>query len=135
MSKLTIALQKFLLCVVFIYPLAAQPKTSSDINDPRILLLRNQLDVLRIQWRIPAQPLLYRSHKSFTILGSFNPNIWKLTFYGGYLQPIALFKEDYQPDLRKVYQNNKNIKPLPFPIGYAYRAKQSNLMLAIKKKT
>lgn len=58
---------------------------------------------------------------------------WELTFYGSYSQPISLFAERKQEDLKALYAG-EGIKPLPFGIGYQYKNGTSNLMLARKKK-
>lgn len=63
-------------------------------------------------------------------LKSFDKQQWGLKFYGNYTQPIALFKNRYQPDLRQIYQSDKSIKPLNFGIGYKFGVNESNLMLA-----
>ena len=68
-------------------------------------------------------------------LSSFNNNDWNLEFYGNYTTPIALFSNRYQPELRQIYNNNRDrIKPLDFGIGYQFQVNTSNLMLA-KSKT
>ncbi|MBV9389362.1 MAG: hypothetical protein JOZ78_23310 [Chroococcidiopsidaceae cyanobacterium CP_BM_ER_R8_30] len=64
----------------------------------------------------------------------FSDSKWILKFYGNYTRPIALFSNEYQPELRNIYQSKANVKPLYFGIGYQYRVNNSNLMLAIKKK-
>ncbi|WP_013322357.1 hypothetical protein [Gloeothece verrucosa] len=58
---------------------------------------------------------------------------WNLKFYGNYTQPIGLFSNRYQPDLHKIYQSGKSIKPLNFGIGYKFGVNESNLMLANHK--
>jgi APA family basic amino acid/polyamine antiporter len=63
----------------------------------------------------------------------FDPNQWKLQLYGTYTRPIALFNEEYQSDLAKMYSTDPNVRSLNFGIGYKYRADESNLMLAVKK--
>ncbi|ELR97157.1 hypothetical protein [Gloeocapsa sp. PCC 73106] len=63
----------------------------------------------------------------------FSETDWELTFYGTYTAPIPLFENMYQPDLRAIYQNNANIKPLNFGVGYKFGVNESNLMLGIKK--
>lgn len=67
-------------------------------------------------------------------LKHFKSSNWDLKFYGRYTKPIDLFSNQYQADLRKVYQNDKTIKPLDFGIGYRYLLNESNLMLAVFKK-
>lgn len=63
----------------------------------------------------------------------FEQKKWDLIFYGMYVEPIPLFKRKFQQDLRKIYLNKNNIKPLPFGTGYNFYPGTSNLMLAIKK--
>lgn len=58
---------------------------------------------------------------------------WDLTFYGTYSQPISLFAERKQADLKELF-SGEGVKPLPFGIGYQYKNGTSNLMLAKKKK-
>lgn len=57
---------------------------------------------------------------------------WSYTFYGSYLRPIAMFSAFYQADLDSTYkqQGSKNIG---FGIGYNFRDKNSNFMIATKK--
>jgi len=66
-------------------------------------------------------------------LQDFDPAIWRLRFYGTYKGPIALFKNRYQEDLAAVYNAGKEVYPLPFGIGYHFRAGTSNLLFAAKK--
>lgn len=63
----------------------------------------------------------------------FDKNVFDLTFFGAYTRPIALFESRYQKDLREVYKDKANVKPLPFGIGYKWREGESNLLLATKK--
>ncbi|MCS6904976.1 MAG: hypothetical protein RML72_08670, partial [Bacteroidia bacterium] len=61
----------------------------------------------------------------------FDKDTWKLTFYGVYTGPIAIFRDQFQRDLYQMYQKNAaNIKPLPFGIGYKSVKGTSNLMIA-----
>ncbi|WP_017720679.1 hypothetical protein [Kamptonema formosum] len=64
----------------------------------------------------------------------FDSSKWDLKFYGNYTRPIPLFSVREQPDLRKIYQSDKSIKPLDFGIGYQFELGQSNLMLALSKQ-
>lgn len=48
----------------------------------------------------------------------YDRKIWDLTFYGNYQMPIPLFSGMVQQDLRTAYADKKNVKPLPFEIGY-----------------
>ncbi len=67
-------------------------------------------------------------------LAAFDPKKWDLTFYGHYDAPIQLFAEKMQEDLASRYASRKNVKPLPFGIGYKVYPGLSNLQLAIRKK-
>ncbi|TVQ48123.1 MAG: hypothetical protein EA365_02380 [Gloeocapsa sp. DLM2.Bin57] len=63
-----------------------------------------------------------------------NNGEWDLQFYGTYTGPISLFSNMYQPDLREIYQNNPNIQPLDFGVGYKFGVNESNLMLGTRKE-
>jgi hypothetical protein len=63
----------------------------------------------------------------------FDPAVWNLKFYGTYAGPINLFRNRYQKDLAEIYNQGKDVYPLPFGIGYRFRAGTSNLMFASKK--
>ncbi|MFA6923497.1 MAG: hypothetical protein WC223_04510 [Bacteroidales bacterium] len=58
----------------------------------------------------------------------FNKNDWNIQLYGTYTEPIKLFKNDLEEDLKQAYTENS--KPLYFRIGYG---RNSNLLLARKK--
>ncbi len=64
----------------------------------------------------------------------FDPGLWNLHFYGVYTHPIAIFKHDFQQDLAGIYTAGKDIKPLPFGIGYHFEPGTANLMFAVKKE-
>lgn len=66
-------------------------------------------------------------------LKNFPEEIWKLTFFGRYAGPIALFANYYQKDMQQAYADKDQVRPLPFGIGYQFAAGNSNLMLAEKK--
>jgi len=62
--------------------------------------------------------------------------LWNKTFYGTYDKPINLFKNKFQENLFKIYNdslNKMNIEKLPFGIGYDYKKDESNLMVFRKK--
>ena len=58
---------------------------------------------------------------------------WQTQLYGEYVRPYGSFRWLEQPDLRKAYLT-QNPKPLPFRMGYGYRAVPSNLLLATRIK-
>jgi hypothetical protein len=69
-------------------------------------------------------------------LSFFKDTVWNKTFYGTYDKPINLFRNKFQANLHKVYNDSLskvNIKKLPFGIGYDYKQNESNLMLFKKK--
>lgn len=91
-----------------------------DFSNIRNLILSQSTSVLQDDSGIPVK--------------YFNNSKWTLKLYGNYTQPIALFSNEYQSELRNMYQSKANVKPLDFGIGYQYQVNNSNLMLAIKKK-
>ncbi len=57
---------------------------------------------------------------------------WTYNFYGQYLKPIPMFKEFYQKDLDSLYKQQGS-KEIGFGIGYNFKDKNSNLMIATKQ--
>jgi hypothetical protein len=65
----------------------------------------------------------------------FVPAKWDVTLYGSYNKPINLFKDWFQEDLKKAYQDSsQKIKSLNFGIGYNFQVSESNLMLIRNNK-
>ncbi len=64
----------------------------------------------------------------------YDRKAWDLTFYGNYVAPIPQFAGQIQHNLRAVYVAKKDIKPLPFEIGYtaAWKPGVSSLIVARK---
>lgn len=62
---------------------------------------------------------------------NFKPDEWKLLAFGNYVQPLSIFPRTYQPMLAQLYRKDR-AGPLDFGIGYHWRPRQSNLLLAIK---
>jgi hypothetical protein len=58
---------------------------------------------------------------------------WDVALYGVYSSPIAMFKAHKEADLAGAYKEANRAKPLPFGIGYNWRAGKSNLLVARKK--
>jgi len=62
---------------------------------------------------------------------------WKLTFYGNYIKPVSSFPSGfYQLDLQKAYHMGdslKQVKPLPFSLGYHWGSNYQNLIKAERK--
>lgn len=63
----------------------------------------------------------------------FDPSVWTLQFYGTYSEPLSTFEDDYQADLAKIYKTGRDIKPLPFGIGYRFQVDTANLLFATRK--
>ncbi len=57
---------------------------------------------------------------------------WDFKFYGQYTKPIPMFSAFYQKDLDSTYKMIGS-KPIGFGIGYNFKDKNSNFMIAIKK--
>jgi hypothetical protein len=64
----------------------------------------------------------------------FDPSVWAFQFYGTYSEPKSIFEVDYQADLAKIYATGRDIKPLPFGIGYHFQVDTANLLFATRKK-
>lgn len=61
---------------------------------------------------------------------------WNYSFYGKYLKPIPMFSQFYQPDLDSLYKLHHAMgvtKPIGFGIGYNFKDKNSNFMIASKR--
>ncbi|MCF8423773.1 MAG: hypothetical protein K9H41_05470 [Bacteroidia bacterium] len=58
---------------------------------------------------------------------------WNYTFFGQYLKPIPMFSDFYQKDLDSLYKQQGS-KPIGFGIGYNFKDKNSNFMIASKQK-
>jgi hypothetical protein len=58
---------------------------------------------------------------------------WSYTFFGEYTKPIPMFKEFYQKDLDSLYKQ-QGAKPIGFGIGYNFKDKNSNFMIATRQK-
>lgn len=57
---------------------------------------------------------------------------WNYKLYGDYTKPISLFKNAHQKDLDSLYRQLGST-PLGFGIGYNFKDKNSNLMVAKRK--
>lgn len=57
---------------------------------------------------------------------------WSYSFFGQYLKPIPMFAEFYQKDLDSLYKK-QGAKPIGFGIGYNFKDKNSNFMIATKQ--
>ena len=58
---------------------------------------------------------------------------WEYSLYGNYVKPISLFSYAYQTDLDSLWKV-KGSKSVGFGIGYNFKDKNSNLMIAKKIK-
>ena len=61
----------------------------------------------------------------------FKDGEWKLSPFGNYLRPLSIFPRAYQRDLSALYRKAR-AGPLDFGIGYRWRPRQSNLLLAVR---
>lgn len=57
---------------------------------------------------------------------------WSYSFFGQYLKPIPMFAQFYQKDLDSLYKV-QGAKPIGFGIGYNFKDKNSNFMIATKQ--
>lgn len=58
---------------------------------------------------------------------------WDYKFYGQYTKPISLFSHHYQADLDSLYKQ-QGASAIGFGIGYNFKDKNSNFMIATKQK-
>jgi hypothetical protein len=64
----------------------------------------------------------------------FEPGLWELRPFGRYVGPIRIFRGRYQARMRELFANGKPAR-LDFGIGYRWRANESNLLLAVRRKS
>ncbi len=62
----------------------------------------------------------------------FKPAAWDVRLYGSYAEPIDLFKNWHQEDLKLAFSSSKEVQPLDFAIGYR-KTNQSNLLVAFRR--
>jgi hypothetical protein len=62
----------------------------------------------------------------------FKPGQWTVELYGHYTKPIKDFNYGFQTDLDSTFRAGKNVKPLPFNIGYHWHDSYSSLILAVR---
>lgn len=101
------------------------------IKSASYLLHKNYFSVIGDKIK-EVSDLILQDDSGFPIR-AFDENAWHLTYYGKYMKPIPLFSNLYQPDLMKKYtENEKEVVPLAFGIGYRYQHGTSNLLRARK---
>ncbi len=61
----------------------------------------------------------------------FKEGEWKLYPFGNYVRPLGIFPRAYQPQLNALYHKDR-AGPLDFGIGYRWRPRESNLLLALR---
>jgi hypothetical protein len=65
-------------------------------------------------------------------LRNFNTMEWHLKPFGRYAEPIALFSQNYQRDMHRLFMKEHAVQ-LDFDIGYRHRS--GSLLLAVRKAT
>jgi hypothetical protein len=63
----------------------------------------------------------------------FKDDEWKFYPFGNYLQPLGIFPHTYQQQLSTLYRKER-AGTLDFGIGYRWRPRESNLLLAVRGK-
>src|ERR1043166_590856 len=63
----------------------------------------------------------------------FNEANWQLRPFGHYLHPISIFARYRQPKLSDVFRKERAV-PIDFGIGYTWRPRQSNLLVAQSRR-
>ncbi len=87
----------------------------------RTIILNQSEHVVQDDSGIAFHYFLYDNHK------------WDYSFFGQYLKPVPRFSGYYQMDLDSLYKK-QGAKPIGFGIGYNFKDKNSNFMIASKKK-
>lgn len=64
----------------------------------------------------------------------FSPSRWQLQPFGKYIRPISIFEEKYQSEMRRLFTKSRS-RPVDFGIGYRWRPRETNILLAVKKNT
>lgn len=62
----------------------------------------------------------------------FDKSKWDIKLYGKYFKPKDEFAYISEPDLEEAYKHTA-FRPIPYSVGYNWRANHSNLLYAIKK--
>jgi hypothetical protein len=88
---------------------------SANFTTVRDFILRNSATVVQDDSGIP---LVY-----------YNPQRWRFFPFGRYAGPIAKFPGRYQESYAELF---RRAQPMDFGIGYRWRTKESNLLLAVK---
>jgi hypothetical protein len=64
----------------------------------------------------------------------FDPGAWDLRPFGRYVGPIGIFRNRHQAKLRELFLSGKPSR-LDFGVGYRWRPNESNLLLAVRRKS
>jgi hypothetical protein len=64
----------------------------------------------------------------------FDAKDWELRPFGNYLGPISIFPGRAQPAMKELFRKDR-AEPLDFGIGYRWRPRESNLLLALRAGT
>jgi len=65
-------------------------------------------------------------------LAYLDPQKWQLQPFGRYLGPVAVFPQNYQPNLSDLFARGSPT-PINFGVGYRWRPHESNLLLAVRR--
>ena len=91
---------------------------SKNFTDIRTFLLENTTTLVQDDSGIP--------------LRFFEAGTWRLKPFGRYLSPLGIFPRAHQRDMQDLYAKGQ-AEPLDFGIGYRWRPKDSNLLLAVRR--
>lgn len=91
---------------------------SNNFTDIRAFLLENTTTLVQDDSGVP--------------LRFFEAGTWRLKAFGRYLKPLGIFPRAYQRDMQDLFAKGR-AEPLDFGIGYRWRPKESNLLLAVRR--
>jgi hypothetical protein len=106
------------------------PETSTLVKSASYLMHKDYFSTIRDL--ILSKSRVVVEDDSGVPLRFFQPAAWDVRLYGSYAEPIELFRNWHQEDLKAAFSSSKDVQPLDFAIGYRNR-NQSNLLVAFRR--
>jgi len=110
--------------------LASLPESDTLIKSASYLLHRSYFSTIRNT--ILAKSRLIVEDDSGIPYRFFDPSAWDVRLHGTYSEPIELFHNWRQDDLKNAFDSRKDVQPLDFAIGYRH-VRESNLLVAARR--
>jgi hypothetical protein len=110
--------------------LAGLPEADTLIKSASYLLHRPYFSLVRNT--ILSKSRLVVEDDSGIPFRFFNQSSWDVRLHGAYTEPIDLFSNCRQDDLKQAFDTRTDVQPLDFAIGYGH-VRASNLLVATKR--